>query len=85
VHVPAGADCQTPPWARPAANSVTRPAVRANLVIADRWYPSSRTCHTCGLVHQIGWAQHWTCQQCGAIHQRDDNAAINLARYENPG
>jgi putative transposase len=56
----------------------------SNLVIADRWYPSSRTCHTCGLVQEIGWAEHWTCQQCGAIHQRDDNAAINLARYENP-
>ncbi|MDQ2760528.1 MAG: zinc ribbon domain-containing protein [Actinomycetota bacterium] len=24
----------------------------------------------------------WTCQNCGAVHQRDDNASINLARYE---
>jgi putative transposase len=30
------------------------------------------------------WGQHWTCARCGTSHQRDDNAAINLARYEEP-
>ena len=54
----------------------------SRLVIADRWYPSSKTCHACGHVQDIGWAEHWTCGGCGARHQRDDNAAINLARYE---
>src|SRR5699024_11805444 len=54
------------------------------LVVADRWYPSSNTCHKCKHVQDIGWAEHWTCGSCGAAHQRDDNAAINLARYEAP-
>ena len=56
----------------------------SRLVIADRWYPSSRTCHACGHVQDIGWKEHWTCAGCGTSHQRDDNAAINLARYEPP-
>jgi putative transposase len=54
----------------------------SRLVAADRWYPSSKTCHTCKNLQEIGWAEHWTCAGCGARHQRDDNAAINLARYE---
>lgn len=56
----------------------------STLVVADRWYPSSRTCHKCQHVQGIGWAEHWECIGCGASHQRDDNAAINLARYEAP-
>ena len=56
----------------------------SRLVIAGRWYPSSRTCHACGHVQDIGWGEHWTCTGCGTSHQRDDNAAINLARYEPP-
>lgn len=36
----------------------------------------------CGRVQDIGWAGHWQCHNCGTFHQRDDNAAINLARYE---
>jgi putative transposase len=54
----------------------------STLIIADRWYPSSKTCHKCHHVQDIGWTEHWTCLGCGANHQRDDNAAINLARYE---
>jgi putative transposase len=54
----------------------------SHLVVADRWYPSSKTCHACGHVQKIGWNEHWTCTGCGTRHQRDDNAAINLARYE---
>jgi len=55
----------------------------SELVVADRWFPSSKKCHACGHVQDIGWAQHWQCGACTASpHQRDDNAAINLARYE---
>jgi transposase len=54
----------------------------SRLVLADRWYPSSKACHVCGHVQDIGWDEHWTCTGCGTSRQRDDNAAINLARYE---
>lgn len=59
----------------------------SQLVVADRWFPSSKTCHACGHVQDIGWAEHWTCDRAGGgcgTHQRDDCAAINLARYEEP-
>jgi putative transposase len=54
----------------------------SRLVVADRWYPSSKLCHLCVHKQDIGWAEHWSCTGCGARHQRDDNASINLARYE---
>src|SRR5271168_1217338 len=54
----------------------------SQLVVADRWFPSSKTCHACGHAQDIGWAQHWHCQACSTTHHRDGNAAINLARYE---
>jgi putative transposase len=56
----------------------------SQLVVADRWFPSSKTCHACGHVQDIGWAEHWQCDACSVSHQRDDNAAINLARWEEP-
>jgi putative transposase len=56
----------------------------SQLVVADRWFPSSKTCHVCGHVQDIGWAEQWRCDGCSLTHQRDDNAAINLARYEEP-
>jgi putative transposase len=48
---------------------------------ADRYFPSSKTCSGCGHVQDIGWSEHWTCDACRSAHQRDDNAAINLARW----
>ncbi len=29
------------------------------LVVADRWFPSSKTCHACGYVQDIGWDEKW--------------------------
>ena len=52
------------------------------LVVADRWFPSSKTCHDCGHLQDIGWDEKWQCDGCSVTHQRDDNAAVNLARYE---
>lgn len=52
------------------------------LVVADRWFPSSKLCHHCSHKQDIGWREYWTCDNCGTTHQRDDNASINLARYE---
>lgn len=56
----------------------------SELVVADRWFPSSKTCHQCRHVQDIGWDERWQCERCSATHQRDDCAAINLARYEEP-
>ncbi|CKR17738.1 Putative methyltransferase/methylase [Mycobacterium tuberculosis] len=35
-------------------------------------------------MQDIGWDEKWQCDGCSITHQRDDNAAINLARYEEP-
>ena len=57
----------------------------STLIEADRYFPSSKTCHKCGRVQDIGWLEHWTCEECNSSHQRDDNAAINLARWASLG
>jgi putative transposase len=52
------------------------------LVLADRWYPSSKLCSSCGERNgklTLG-ERSWTCAACGAQHDRDINAAINLQR-----
>lgn len=50
------------------------------VVVVDRWYPSSKTCSCCGyLLEELDLgARHWTCQGCGTQHDRDVNAAVNL-------
>ena len=46
----------------------------------DRFYPSSKACHVCGLVNEdLKLSDRtWTCPGCGTKHDRDENAAINL-------
>lgn len=56
------------------------PLAGSILVVADRWFPSSKRCHVCGTIRadlKLG-DRHWTCRVCGAEHDRDDNAAENL-------
>ena len=53
----------------------------STLVEADRWFPSSKTCNECLHVQNIGWSETWTCDSCKCTHDRDENAAINLARW----
>jgi putative transposase len=50
------------------------------LVVIDRWYPSSKTCSVCGhLLAELSLSiRHWTCPCCGARHDRDVNAAKNI-------
>ena len=50
------------------------------VVVADRFYPSSKTCSGCGhKLEELPLAvREWTCPVCGSIHDRDVNAAINL-------
>ncbi|WP_228473088.1 IS607 family element RNA-guided endonuclease TnpB [Streptomyces cyaneochromogenes] len=50
-------------------------------IVADRWYPSSKTCSACGAV-KAKLPLHvrvFTCDVCGLVMDRDENAARNLA------
>ncbi len=53
------------------------------LVIADRWFPSSKTCSNCGTVKtELTLSERtYCCPACGLELDRDLNAAVNLARY----
>jgi putative transposase len=53
---------------------------RHELVVIDRWYPSSKTCSACGhLLAGLSLStRHWTCPFCRARHDRDINAAKNI-------
>jgi putative transposase len=46
----------------------------------DRFYPSSKTCSSCG--HRIEKMElsirEWDCPSCGSHHNRDLNAAVNI-------
>lgn len=50
-------------------------------IVADRWYPSSKTCSNCGAV-KAKLPLHvrvFTCDACGLVLDRDENSARNLA------
>jgi putative transposase len=51
----------------------------SELLLADRFFPSSRLCQHCGCVNsELKLSdREWICN-CGAVHDRDLNAAINL-------
>jgi putative transposase len=55
------------------------------VVIADRFYPSSKTCSECGSVKPLLKLSERTfvCEQCGAVMDRDFNASLNLASLAN--
>jgi putative transposase len=50
------------------------------LIVADRWYPSSKTCSSCGSVKAKLALKDRTfqCDACGHAEDRDVNAARNL-------
>ena len=51
------------------------------LVVADRWFPSSKTCSNCGCVKDslLLSERVFDCVDCGYSIDRDLNAAINLS------
>jgi putative transposase len=59
----------------------------SELVSADRYYPSSKTCSDCGVVKaKLGRSQRvFACEACGFSLDRDENAARNLARPPRAG
>ena len=52
----------------------------STLVMADRFYPSSKTCSACGCVKEaLPLSERvYACDGCGLSLDRDENAAINL-------
>ncbi|HEX2375477.1 MAG TPA: zinc ribbon domain-containing protein, partial [Actinomycetota bacterium] len=50
------------------------------LVVADRWFGSSKTHHGCGgYLADLRLDQRvWVCPQCGLLVDRNANAALNL-------
>ena len=55
----------------------------STLVIADRFYPSSKTFSGCGVITDTLAlsARVFACDACGISVDRDENAARNLAVY----
>ncbi|MDJ0747380.1 MAG: RNA-guided endonuclease TnpB family protein [Xenococcaceae cyanobacterium MO_167.B27] len=51
-----------------------------DLIIVDRWYPSSQICSCCGKSggRKELDVREWTCLYCNKVHDRDINAASNL-------
>lgn len=54
----------------------------ARVIVADRWYPSSKTCSCCGVIKEtLALAERtFRCDDCSFEIARDVNAARNLAR-----
>jgi putative transposase len=52
----------------------------STLLVADRWYPSSKTCSGCGWRNPSLTLpdRMFHCQSCRLVIDRDANAAINL-------
>jgi putative transposase len=51
------------------------------VVVADRWFPSSKTCSGCQAVKTKLplRVREYVCERCGLVLDRDENAALNLA------
>lgn len=51
------------------------------LLLVDRGYPSTRTCHSCGYQapESVNYRRRtWSCPKCGAVLDREVNAAWNI-------
>ena len=58
-----------------------------DLIIVDRWYPSSQICSCCGKSggrKELN-VREWECLYCNTFHDRDKNAATNLINYREAG
>ena len=57
------------------------------LIVADRWFASSKTCSECGAVKaKLALSERqYVCEECGTVLDRDVNAAVNLARLAASG
>jgi len=50
------------------------------VVYIDRWYPSTKTCHTCShVLDSLDLSiREWRCPSCQLVNGRDENAAKNI-------
>jgi putative transposase len=55
----------------------------STLVVAPRYYPSSKQCSHCGFLNKEMplSVRDWQCKSCNSLHERDLNAAKNLISY----
>jgi IS605 OrfB family transposase len=55
------------------------------VIVADRWFTSSKICSRCGAVKAklLLSERTYVCTSCGMVADRDLNAALNLAEYGN--
>ena len=44
----------------------------------DKWFPSSKTCNSCGTIHYMPLTQRSMTCECGNHMDRDYNAALNI-------
>lgn len=52
----------------------------SELIIVDRWFPSSKTCSSCGVIKEsLSLKERVFSCECGLVIDRDLNASINLA------
>ncbi len=50
------------------------------VVFIDQWYPSTKTCSSCGhVLEKLDLSvREWRCPSCQSINGRDENAAKNI-------
>ncbi|ACK69788.1 transposase, IS607 family [Gloeothece citriformis PCC 7424] len=54
---------------------------RSELIIIDRWFPSSKTCSNCGVIKDsLSLSDRVFNCECGLSLERDLNASLNLAK-----
>ena len=55
---------------------------RRVVVPIDKWFPSSKTCSSCGhVLDELPLKiRKWKCPKCASVHDRDQNAALNILR-----
>ena len=51
--------------------------------LVNRWFPSSKTCHECGVVHkELTLKDRVLKCDCGNVVDRDYNASLNIRDYK---
>ncbi len=58
-------------------------AYGAEVLVASRWFPSSKLCRICGVLHEDLTLKDrvFRCAACGHTEDRDLHAALNLSNY----